>query len=113
MVARIPIDETAESVVRKIGAPARVEQRIGRVPRKGKKAKRVPLECYIYGVQGGPPEDHMDLCFVEGKLSSVVTVTTPEEGEAIPPPPAAPIPPASQPPSDRDRESNSGGSESS
>jgi hypothetical protein len=75
VVSRIPLHSTINQVVARLGRPARIEHR--RVPfRESKKSKpRVQAQtCYIYGVKGGRPADGITMCFIGGKLASVLTV---------------------------------------
>lgn len=76
VVKRIPLESTISQVVAQVGRPARIER--GRSPsRKSKKSKPkvVAHTCYIYGVTGGRPTDQIKMCFVAGKLKSVLTAT--------------------------------------
>jgi hypothetical protein len=71
VVARIPLKATVLQVVARIGAPARIERSRIR-PGKSKRSRR--KACYIYRVRGGRPTDHIDMCFVDGKLGSVLVI---------------------------------------
>lgn len=76
VVQGVPLRSTIDQVVAQIGPPARVERRRVRA-RKSKRPKPrpVPSVCYVYRVIGGRPTDRITMCFIDGKLSSVLALT--------------------------------------
>jgi hypothetical protein len=83
VVNRIPLYATIDQVVARVGRPARIERRRARVPKSKTSAAKVVIEtCYIYGVKGGRPADRIRMCFVGGKLASVLVLRAKPPGSA-------------------------------